>query len=207
MRFLFASTHGAGHYGPLIPFMDAALRHGHEVLVTGPPTLDPRGYPFRVGASPPEDVLRELWSAIPKQPPAQGEVITVGTIFAGLNVAAMLPPTQRLLEEWRPDLVLREINEYASAIAAERAGVPHVRVGIGQAFTEEGGLAYATPALEDVQPGIVETIAASPYVTCFPGELRPDGCSRSAVIAIPPRTRRRSPFRTGGPATSTRSST
>ena len=173
MRVLFASTHGAGHFGPLVPFMDACLRKGHEVLVTGPPTLDPRGYPFRVGASPPADVLRAMWDAMPHQPPAQGEVITVGTIFAGLNVEAMLPPTEELIAEWKPDVVVREVNEYASAIAAERAGLPHVRVGISQAFAEEGGLAFAAPALEDVQPGIVEAIAASPYVTCFPESFDP----------------------------------
>jgi len=138
------------------------------VLVTGPPTLDARGYPFRVGASPPEDVLRALWGAMPQQAAGQAEVIVVGTIFAGLNVEAMLPPTEELIAEWKPDLVVREVNEYASAIAAERARVPHIRVGIGQAFTEEGGLAYAAPALEDVHPGIVEAIAATTYVTCFP---------------------------------------
>ena len=173
MRVLFASTHGAGHFGPLVPFIDACLRNGHEVLVTGPPTLDPRGYPFRVGASPPADVLRAMWDAMPRQPPAQGEVITVGTIFAGLNVEAMLPPTEELIADWKPDLVVREVNEYASAIAAERAGLPHVRVGISQAFAEEAGLAYAAPALEDVQPGIVAAIAASPYVTCFPESFDP----------------------------------
>ena len=82
MRVLFASTHGAGHFGPLVPFIDACIRAGDDVRVTGPPTLDPRGYPFRVGSSPPEPVLRALWDAMPQQPPAQGEVITVGTIFA-----------------------------------------------------------------------------------------------------------------------------
>ena len=173
MRVLFASTHGAGQLGPLVPFIDACLRNGHEVLVTGPPTLDPRGYPFRVGASPPADVLRAMWDAMPQQLPAQGEVITVGTIFAGLNVEAMLPPTEELIAEWKPALVVREVNEYASAIAAERAGLPHMRVGISQAFAEEGGLAYAAPALEDVQPGIVAAIAASPYVTCFPESFDP----------------------------------
>lgn len=173
MRILFASTHGAGHFGPLVPFIDACVRGEHEILVTGPPTLDPRGYPFRVGASPPEDVLRAMWDAMPRQPPAQGEVITVGTIFAGLNVEAMLPPLAELLEDWKPDLVVREVNEYASAIAAERAGLPHVRVGISQAFAEEGGLAFAAPALEDVEPGIVQAIAASPYVTCFPASFDP----------------------------------
>jgi UDP:flavonoid glycosyltransferase YjiC (YdhE family) len=173
VRVLFASTHGAGHFGPLVPFIDACIRAGDDVRVTGPPTLDPRGYPFRVGASPPEPVLRALWDAMPAQPPAQGEVITVGTIFAGLNVEAMLPPTEQFIAEWAPDLVVREVNEYASAIAAHRAAVPHVRVGISQAFAEEGGLAFATPSLEDVEPGIVAAIADSPYVTCFPESFDP----------------------------------
>jgi UDP:flavonoid glycosyltransferase YjiC (YdhE family) len=39
MRVLFASTRGAGHFNPLVPFLDAARRGGHEVLVAGPPPL------------------------------------------------------------------------------------------------------------------------------------------------------------------------
>jgi hypothetical protein len=50
VRVLFASTQGAGHFTPLVPFIEACLRHGHELLVVGPPTLHPRDYPFRVGA-------------------------------------------------------------------------------------------------------------------------------------------------------------
>jgi hypothetical protein len=110
---------------------------------------------------------------MPRQPPAQGEVITVGTIFARLNVEAMLPPTEELIADWKPDLVVREVNECASAIAARRAGVPHLRVGSSQAFAEEGGLAFAAPALEDVQRGLVAAIAATPYVTCFPESFDP----------------------------------
>ena len=137
----------------------------------GPPTLDPRRYPFRVGASPPEPVLRELWDGMPRRPTGQTEVTVVGTIFAGLNVEAMLAPLEQAIDEWQPDLVLREPNEYASAIAAERHGIPHARVAISLAIAEEGALAFATPALEDVQPGIVDAIAASPYLTCFPESL------------------------------------
>jgi hypothetical protein len=37
---------------PLVPFAGALLANGHEVLVVGPPTLDPRGLPFR-GPAPP----------------------------------------------------------------------------------------------------------------------------------------------------------
>jgi hypothetical protein len=45
VRILFASTEGAGHFGPLIPFIDACERNGHELLIVGPPTLKARGYP------------------------------------------------------------------------------------------------------------------------------------------------------------------
>jgi hypothetical protein len=120
VRVLFASTHGAGHFGPLVPFLDACVRGGHEVLVVGPPTLDARGYPFREGASPPDEELGPLWAGIHLQPPGQAEVIVVGHIFARLNVRAMLPALRAALEEWRPDLVVRETNEYASALAPRR---------------------------------------------------------------------------------------
>jgi hypothetical protein len=171
VRVLFASTHGAGHFGPLVPFLDACMRGGHEVLVVGPPTLDARGYPFREGASPPDDELGPLWAGIHLQPPGQAEVIVVGHIFARLNVRAMLPALRAALEEWRPDLVMRETNEYASALAAEEAGIPHARVGIGLALVEEGALAIATPALEDERPGSAAAIARSPYLTCWPPSL------------------------------------
>jgi hypothetical protein len=171
VRVLVASTHGAGHFGPLVPFLDACVRGGHELLVVGPPTLDPRGFPFRPGASPPDDELGPVWAGIHQRPPAQGEVVVVGHIFARLNVRAMLPALRETIEEWRPDLVLREPNEYASAIAAEDAGIPHVRVAIGLALVEEGALAIAAPVLEDERPRITAAIARSPYVTCWPESL------------------------------------
>jgi UDP:flavonoid glycosyltransferase YjiC (YdhE family) len=62
MRVLFASTQGAGHFHPLVRFVDACLRRGHEVLVAGPPTLAPTvdraGYPFWEFYAPPEDEVR-----------------------------------------------------------------------------------------------------------------------------------------------------
>jgi hypothetical protein len=138
------------------------------VLVVGPPTLDPRGFPFREGASPPEEILGPLWQGVQSLPPARAEVVVVGRIFARLNVEAMLPHIESAIEGWRPDLIVREPNEYASAIAAERHGMPHVRVAIGLALTEQGALMLAATALESTAPGIVEPIAASRYLSCFP---------------------------------------
>ena len=36
-------------------------------------------------------------------------------IFARLNVDAMLPALEETIEEWRPDLIVREASEFASA--------------------------------------------------------------------------------------------
>lgn len=173
MRVLFASTQGAGHFGPLIPFVDAARRSAHETLVVGPPTLKSRGYEFKAGAAPPDEILGPLWERMPSLPPGQGDLVVVGQIFAALNVDAMLPTLEATIEEWKPDLVLRESAEFASAIAAERARVPHVRVSIGVALIEEWFLGLAAPALEERERGITKRIAESPYVSYFPATADP----------------------------------
>ena len=173
MRVLFASTRGAGHFNPLVPFIEGCRERGHDVLVVGPPDLDAHGYPFRPGASPPDDVLGPLWERMPSLPPGQGDVVVVGTIFARLNVEAMLPTLRAALEEWSPDLVVRETNEYASAVAADEAGIPHVRVGIGLTLAEEASLTLASPALDERAPGLGARLAASRYVTCFPATVDP----------------------------------
>jgi hypothetical protein len=173
VRVLFASTQGTGHFGPLIPYIDAAVRNGHETLVVGPPTLKARGYEFKPGASPSDELLGPLWGRMASLPPGQGDLVVVGQIFAALNVDAMLPTLEQTIEEWKPDLVLRESAEFASAIAAERQAVPHVRVSAGVALVEEAAIAIAAPALEERQPGIVRRIVDSPYLSYFPAGVDP----------------------------------
>jgi UDP:flavonoid glycosyltransferase YjiC (YdhE family) len=175
MRVLFASTRGAGHFTPLVPFIEAARRGGHEVLVAGPPpleaTVERLGYPFRVGEAPPPDELDATWARVPGLPPDDANRVVIGEIFAGLNVRAMLPPLESLCAEWRPDVVMRDLAEYASAIAAERQGVRHARIGVGLAATEEVSFAVAAENLERVEPGIVDALRASPFLTLFPPSM------------------------------------
>jgi UDP:flavonoid glycosyltransferase YjiC (YdhE family) len=188
VRVLFASTRGAGHFNPLVPFVEAALRAGHEVLVAGPPALAPAveraGYPFWEGEAPPEDVLGPVWEKVPTVSPDEANAIVIGTIFADLNVTAMLPRMHAAFDEWRPDLVVREQNEYASAIAADVRGVPQLRLGVALAHGEELALELGEPALERHHPGSVAAIRSSPYMTLFPETLEdPDA-------AAPPRVHR-----------------
>jgi UDP:flavonoid glycosyltransferase YjiC (YdhE family) len=186
VRVLFASTRGTGHFNPLVPFVEAALRGGHEVLVAGPPplaeTVEAAGYPFWGGAAPPEDELAEVWERVPTVAPEEANRIVVGVIFGTLNVRAMLPRLREACERWRPDLIVREQAEFASAIAAEEHGVPHARLGVSLAASEAEYLDIAGPALERVHPGIRERIWSSPYLTLFPASLEDPGASSPPYV-------------------------
>ena len=175
MRVLFASTRGVGHFNPLVPFIESALRGGHEVIVAGPPalapTIEPTGYPFWQGEDPPADELDATWARVPQVPPEQANEIVIGEIFARLNVRAMLPALRSAIAEWKPDVVIHEQAEYASAIAAHEAGVPHARLGISLTGLDRVWLEVAKPGIEEQHPGIAEVIWGSPYLTLFPAAL------------------------------------
>src|SRR5690348_14554784 len=95
MKVLFAATQGAGHFTPMVPFIAACRRAGHEVLVTGPPRLAPAvaaaGVPFAEGASPPDEELGPVWGRVPHVTYAEAERLVIQEIFCTLNPRAMLP--------------------------------------------------------------------------------------------------------------------
>jgi UDP:flavonoid glycosyltransferase YjiC (YdhE family) len=186
MRVLFASTQGAGHFNPLLPFIDAALRQGHEILVAGPsaltPTIEKTGYPFWECADPPEEEIRPVWDRVPTLSFEEANVLVVRDIFARFDARAMLPRLREAFEKWQPDLVLREPNEYSSAVAADLYGVPHARVGISLAAVEEGAVDIASETVDELRmsaglPGDREgeRIRQSPYLTVFPESLEYPG--------------------------------
>jgi UDP:flavonoid glycosyltransferase YjiC (YdhE family) len=188
VRVLFASTRGTGHFNPLVPFIEACIRGGHEVMVAGPPplaaTVERAGYRFWEGAEPPEDELGATWGRVPTVSPEEANEIVIGEIFAGLNVRAMLPRLEAACEQWQPDALIREEAEFASAIAAERHGVPHARVGVSLAGLEGMALEFAGAGLDEHHRGIAERIWASPYLTFVPASLE------DAQNARPPATHR-----------------
>jgi UDP:flavonoid glycosyltransferase YjiC (YdhE family) len=144
-------------------------------MVAGPPplaeTVERAGYPFWEGAEPPEDELGPLWGRVPTVSHEEANAIVVGEIFAGLNVQAMLPSLEAACEEWQPDVLVREEAEFASAIAAERHGVRHARLGISLSGLEELALEVAGASLDDLHHRIAERIWNSPYLTTVPARL------------------------------------
>jgi UDP:flavonoid glycosyltransferase YjiC (YdhE family) len=182
MRALFASTRGAGHFNPIVPFARAFERGGHEVLFAGPPALaeavEGAGFEFWQFDPPPEDELGAIWARVPELPPEEANEVVVGEVFGRLNTTAALPRLREACETWRPDVLVRDPNEYGSALAAELHGIPHARVAIGLASTEELGLGIAASAIDAIRrelglpsdPG-ADVLRRSPYLSLFPATL------------------------------------
>ena len=182
MRVLFSSTRGAGHFNPLVPFARAFERGGHEVLVAGPPVLADTargaGFEFWEFDPPPEDELGSVWEGVPELPPEEANRVVVSEIFGRLNTTAALPGLRAACEEWRPDAVLRDPNEYGSALAAELRGIPHGRVAISLVSTEELGLGIAAEAVDGIRRSVGlppdpggDRLRDSPFLSTFPPSL------------------------------------
>lgn len=178
MRVLAAcSLGGAGHLRPLVPILDAARRRGADVLVTGPPAIrdlvGDAGYPFQAGGEPPEAEVAPIREQLPVVEPAEAARLGNRELFGRLATAAMLPAMTELCARWRPNLIVREPTEYASAVVACRSGVPMLQVAISLAEVEAGSLEIAAPALLPVEAAVVDALGAAPYLTPFPDALDP----------------------------------
>jgi UDP:flavonoid glycosyltransferase YjiC (YdhE family) len=177
VRVLFTSTQGAGHYQPLVPFIEGCLRLGHDVHVVVPPALDETlaasGYPYTLGADPAPEELGPIWESVRSVPVEEAEGIVLRELFGRLKPAGMLPAVRDVAASWRPQLIVHEAQEYAGAVVAEEIGRPHVRVAVSLARLEAVSLREAGPALECFRPGLDERLAASPYLSCFPASLDP----------------------------------
>lgn len=178
MRVLAAcSLGGAGHLHPLLPFLAAAQRRGHETLVVGPPALRElvgiAGYPFQAGGEPPEAEVAPIRELLPVAPPPEASVLGNRDLFGRLATTAMLPRMEQICRDWSPAIMLRDPCEYASAVVGQRLGIPTAQVAISLADAEAGSIDAAAPALEEHRTGLVEELRASPYLTRIPASLDP----------------------------------
>lgn len=137
MRILAACTGGAGHSGPMVPFLKACEREGVELLVAAPEGFKTRGFPRADLPDTPPEVLGPIFGSLHSLPREEANTRVLRDVFGGANVDATLATHQRLVDEWKPDLVLREPAEIGSYVAAQRAGVPVVNVAIGLRVIEE----------------------------------------------------------------------
>ncbi len=177
-----------------MPFLDQARRSGGETLVVGPPALTGMvkvaGHPFLAGGEPSEEQVRSIREQLPVLPPREASVLGNRELFGRLAATAMLPTMERAVRDWRPDVILRDPCEYASAVAAARLGIPAAQVAIGLAAVEWESIGVAAPALEAHWDGLADELRRSPYLTRFPAALDPSpfsGTGRYREPAAAPR--------------------
>ena len=185
MRFLFATTRGAGHVGPLVPFARAAVAAGPRGPRRRPrlrrtPSCGAPGLPFArgrraagrargagVGAGLVAGDLARAWRA------------SCRTCSSGCTRGWRCRRCSRWSRRGGPDVVVRETLEFSSALAAERHGVPQVRVGIhldSRTDADARLLGVAVPALDALRPRI--GLGAGPP--------RPPRSASSPVLTLAP---------------------
>lgn len=153
MRILLTTTGYPGHVLPLMPFARAARAAGHEVCVAGPPPTAAltEGLEFCAVGRPPHGEVAELLAEAAQRSPEDGHALIVAEGFGRAATRAALPDLLRLVGAWRPDVVLRESQELAGMLAAERHGVPSVRVALGLASTEAETRALVADAVNELR--------------------------------------------------------
>lgn len=135
-----STTAGAGHLGPLLPFARALRDAGHEVVVAAPASfsrdVERAGFTHRPFADAPGDELAAVFARLPGLSNAEGNALVVGEVFGRIGARAALPGMRAVVDEWRPDLIVREESEFASYAVADAGGIPHVTVAVSlESFT------------------------------------------------------------------------
>jgi UDP:flavonoid glycosyltransferase YjiC (YdhE family) len=127
---------------------------GHDVLVACPDSFTPAVQRLGFATAAFDDAPREEWTAVmsrlPGLPADEANRIVVRDVFGRIDTSAALPRLSSTVARWRPDLVIRDPTEFASWLAAERAGVPHVRVSISLLSADRTWARIAAGALTEL---------------------------------------------------------
>ncbi len=138
MRILFTSVPMHGHFFPMVPLAHAMRARGHEVLVATSASLvdavTGAGLPAAT-TSPPlsfTEIMTIDRDGRPIPSPRTAAERTAGGGRAwGRLASRTMANTERLVDRWRPNLVVAEPSEYAGPVVAARRGIPWVEHGWG----------------------------------------------------------------------------
>ncbi|MBV7245841.1 glycosyltransferase [Streptomyces sp. MW-W600-10] len=126
MRVLLAATPGAGHVMPLIPILNAFRAAGHDVAFAISDEIVVPGL---------DSSVRCFTKAAPRFPVCpypHGPERTAWWVRVNTEMAwASYLSTLEIIEEFKPDIIVRDSAERGAYLAAEVLGIPHVNVLVG----------------------------------------------------------------------------
>jgi UDP:flavonoid glycosyltransferase YjiC (YdhE family) len=193
MRLLFTTLREKSHFLPLTPFIEACHRQGHEVAVSAPPDFGEQvaktGAEFLPFGHPGDEGLKPIWGRMREASREEGTRIAAGELFAGACAGAAIPGLIEILGRFRPAFVLRESLEFAAAVAAEKMGIPHVRVAICAQGAESELLGFAAPWVDAHRRAVGlrpdpagDRIRDEPVVTLFPPSFEPNEVAPRRIL-------------------------
>jgi UDP:flavonoid glycosyltransferase YjiC (YdhE family) len=118
VRVLVTAFPAIGHFHAVAPFALAVRRAGHDVCVATAPDLVPWAITCGLPARPVGPLVRSMTAAADAAHPER--------LRTDAWPAAVIGDLDRLIQDWRPDLVVHEEGEYAAVLATARLGVPCV---------------------------------------------------------------------------------
>lgn len=127
MRILVTSTTGLGHLLPVLQIAGLLAAAGHQITVASPAEHGDRvrnaGLRHAPVPAPSQTEIADLVDS-----PGAGPGTREQKIFGRLNPLTALPVIERVLHDWRPDIVVSEAAEFGGGLAAAGGGQPWMRV-------------------------------------------------------------------------------
>jgi UDP:flavonoid glycosyltransferase YjiC (YdhE family) len=194
----------------MVPIARACSAAGHEVAVAAPASfaehVQGAGLPHLPFPDVPSAQMRAVFDRLPTVPREEANRIVLAEVFGRLDAQAALPTLVQIVKDWRPDAVLREPCEFASLVAAERAGVVQVQVAISMGEIASSVLEWLDEPLRElavigaVHPDrVVERALATPTFTSVPALLDGSWDGANAVRERHPVWRYRTRTDSAGP--------
>jgi UDP:flavonoid glycosyltransferase YjiC (YdhE family) len=134
MKVLFTTHPLSGHWHPLVPFARALEDAGHDVAFATTPrgcaAVAANGFPcFSVGVDETDEEHRARTESLAELDGEYDRPAAMWTrYFAGLYAKRTLPDLLTISSEWRPDVLVRDMVEFAGCVAADSLGIPHAAV-------------------------------------------------------------------------------
>ncbi len=125
MRVLVATAAGAGHFAALAPFAGAIRDAGHAVRVAAPasfaPSVQKEDFDHVPLSDPPSDEIGLVFARLPDLSMEEANTLVVREVYGRIDARAALPAMQVAVDQWRPDVILRETTANRFARLAHSA--------------------------------------------------------------------------------------
>jgi UDP:flavonoid glycosyltransferase YjiC (YdhE family) len=132
LKVLFATLPFYGHFSPLVPLATAFRDRHHQVVIAAPQPFNPVIRRYGLETSPVDIVDQispeEVWKT---RPPDLEDAVkwTEIEVLAGRAASRRVGCFLRIVDEFRPDIIVRDCVEFSSYIAAEKTGLPRASIG------------------------------------------------------------------------------